>query len=266
MTKEEIRRLLLAISLQAEGDFRKITSIIHGHVFPSEDEINAVESKINCKYVTYIDEEYPRPLKNCKYPPLVLYYYGDLSLANNEEMAIAVIGSRETSEYGEYVTRKFVKDLCQDYVIVSGLAKGIDAIGHQEAIENKAKTIAVLGSGIDYCYPKENYALYKEIKEKGLVISEYPNMVPPLGVHFPMRNRLIAGLAKGILITEAKSKSGSFITVSWGQIMNKDIMCIPYPIEKESGCNQLIKEGAFMVESSEEVRYIMEGVEELKNH
>lgn len=266
MKKERVRQLLLALSLQTKGSYREMMNFIRARKVPSDEDIDKAESQIKCKYVTLLDEEYPSSLKMLRYPPIVLYYYGDLSLAYNEGTSLAVIGSRDYTDYGARATVNMVKELCGDYIIVSGLAKGIDAIAHQETLENKGKTIAVLGSGIDNCYPDENYPLYLDIKEKGLIISEYPNFVGPDAEHFPMRNRIIAGLAKGILITEAKEKSGTLITVSWGQIFNKDIMCIPYPMGQQSGCNLLIKEGAFMVETSEEVRYIMEGVEQLKNH
>ena len=264
--KQNSRQLLLAASLRADGDYYKTLDILHGLDLPDDDEVKEAENKINCKYVTYLDADYPKALKATRFPPIVLYYYGDLSLVNHEGHALAVVGSRVTSEYGANVTARFVKDLCQDYVIVSGLAKGIDAIAHRETIENKGKTIAVLGSGIDNCYPCENLALYKEIKEKGLVISEYPNMATPDANHFPMRNRIISALSRGTLVTEAGIRSGTLITVNWSLTLSKSVMAIPYPIGRESGCNQLIKEGAFLVESPDEVRYFMQGLDELKNH
>ena len=211
-----------------------------------------------------MDKEYPPELKKVYRAPIVLYYYGDISLLYKEKEALAVIGSRECTEVGRTITDQLVTELAPDFRIVSGLAKGIDAVAHESAIKAGGDTIAVLGSGIDYCYPYENYALYRLIKEKGLVISEYPNFTMPTQISFPMRNRIIAGLSKGILITEAKKKSGTMITVRWAQMIDKDIMCVPYRPSDESGCNQLIKEGAFMVEDSDDVRMTLGGTQDLK--
>ena len=146
------------------------------------------------------------------------------------------------------------------------MAKGIDSVAHITSIHHGGRTIAVLGSGIDYCYPWENLELYKIIKEKGLVISEHPNIIPPEPENFPMRNRIIAGLAKGILITEAKKRSGTLITVNFGQSLSKEIMCVPYPCYEDSGCNQLIKEGAYLVEDADDVRLIMDGTAKMILH
>ncbi|MBE6136531.1 MAG: DNA-protecting protein DprA [Erysipelotrichaceae bacterium] len=264
MTNEYFRKLLLAVSLKACGDYDKIMRMITDRDFPSDEEIENAEQQIKSGYITYLDDEYPESLKQTNRPPIVLYYYGDISLLYKEKKAIAVIGSRECSDIGVEITQRFVSELATDYLIVSGMAKGIDAVAHESAIRAGGKTVAVLGSGIDYCYPYENYNLYRILRTLGLVISEYPNATVPEIINFPMRNRIIAGLAKGILITEAKKKSGTLITVNWGQMFSKEIMCVPYRIDDESGCNELIKEGAYLVEDSDEVRLIMDGTGNLK--
>ena len=264
MTPDIIRKLLLYASIKEGGDYSRIIRYIHENNFPPDEEIEQADKFIKSGYITYLDEEYPQELKRIYRPPLVLYYYGDISLLYKEKEALAVIGARECTETGRKITDQLVTELASEYRIVSGMAKGIDAVAHESAIRAGGDTIAVLGSGIDYCYPWENRDLYKMIKGKGLVVSEYPNLTMPSQLSFPMRNRIIAGLSKGILITEAKKKSGTMITVSWAQGLTKDIMCVPYRVEDDSGCNQLIKEGAFMVEDSDDVRLILDGTKNLK--
>lgn len=264
MADQLIRKLLLSISLKAGGDYNRIMQMIVDRDFPPDEEIERAEQRIKSGYITYVDKEYPPELKKIYRPPIVLYYYGDISLLYKEKGAIAVVGSRECTEVGKRITNQFVRDLAIDYRIVSGLARGIDAVAHESALEVDGDTIAVLGSGIDYCYPPENYELYRTLKTRGLIISEYPNSTMPTQLSFPLRNRIIAGLSKGVLITEAKKRSGTLITVNWAQDFAKDIMCVPYRVEDSSGCNQLIKEGAFMVEDSDDVRVILEGTKNLK--
>ena len=264
MTNELLRKLLVYISVKFEGNYTQMVQYIHENEFPPDEVIEKADELIKCKYITYLDKEYPVELRKVCRPPLVLFYYGDISLLYKEKEAIAVIGSRECTETGRKITDKLVTDLAPDYRIVSGLAKGIDAVAHESAIKAGGDTIAVLGSGIDYIYPWENRDLYKLIKKRGLVISEYPNFTLPTQLSFPLRNRLIAALSKSILITEAKKRSGTMITVDWAHSMSKDIMCVPYRAEDDSGCNQLIKEGAFMVEDSDDVRVTLEGTKNLK--
>ena len=259
-----IRKMLLALSLKVDGDYELMFQLLITYQFPSLEEIEEAESKIKCRYITYIDEDYPTCLKQVYHPPMVLYYYGDLSLLGQEEKSIAVVGSRDASDMGINRTMELVHELSSEYIIVSGLARGIDTAAHIATLQSKGKTIAVLGCGIDYCYPEENKDLYKIIKKKGLVVSEYPNETQPLQDHFPKRNRIIAALAKGILITEAKRKSGTLITVNWAQSMTKEIMCVPYRVEDDSGTNQLIKEGAYMVEDADDVRLVMDGTKNVK--
>ena len=264
MADEFIRKLLLSVSLKAGGDYNRIMDMILRRDFPPDDEIERADRLIKSGYVTYIDEEYPTELKRVYRPPIVLYYYGDLSLLYKEKEALAVVGARECTSVGRKITNQLVRDLAPDYRIVSGMAKGIDAVAHESALEVGGDTIAVLGSGIDYCYPIDNFDLYRMLKNRGLVISEYPNFTAPTQLSFPMRNRIIAALSKGVLITEAKKRSGTMITVDWAQSISKDIMCVPYRAEDDSGCNQLIKEGAFMVEDSDDVRLVLEGTKNLK--
>ncbi len=198
-------------------------------------------------------------LKEIEDKPLVLYTKGNYKLLNKENK-IAVIGSRECSEYGKKITLKFSYLLARkNYIIVSGMAKGIDSYAHKGALIAKGKTIVVLGSGINYIYPKENEKLYNEIIEKeGLIISEHPLSRKPIPEYFPYRNRIISGLADKILVTEAGKRSGSMITVNYALEQGKNIYSIPGNITsyKSEGTNLLIKEGAFLVTSLEDILYL----------
>ena len=217
-----------------------------------------VYKKTKCKTLTIMDPEYPLYLKQLHRPPIVLFYYGDISLINEENMKknLAVIGTRSCTEYGLKETNRIVSELGKNCNIVSGLAKGIDAMAHQTALDVGTKTIAVLGSGINNPYPKENIELYKDIiKRGGLVVSEYPNFSSPLQFHFPIRNRLIAMFSKALLVTEAYDyNSGTGITARYAYSFNKKVMAIPYPADVlNSYCNYLIQEGAVLVRSAEDV-------------
>lgn len=246
--------MLLYLSIINNGDWQKINNCINNHEDISDEIILEKIKGVKSKYITILDPEYPDYLKNVVMPPFVLYYYGDISLIQNIEKNIAVVGTRKYSKYGESVTRKFVASLSKKLNIVSGLAVGIDSIAAEECLINKGKTIAVLGSGIDYPYPPSNTPLYKQIKQKGLIISEYPGELAPLPACFPFRNRIIVGLSKNVLITEAKMKSGTSITANIALDMGETVMCVPERIVNESLCNFLVSVGgAKLVISPEDI-------------
>ena len=258
MIIQKARDVLICLSVLEGGDWNRILRRVQKNELPSDEEIDAIMKGLKCKCLTYVDAEYPQWLKMMRCPPFVLFYYGDISLLLKEpEKCLAVIGSREYSEYGANATREIVKDVAKELVIVSGLAKGIDTIAAETAIAHGGKTIAILGSGIDNCYPLENIPLYNQIKSQHLLISEYPGKTTPDSYHFPFRNRLIAYLSKCILVTEAGERSGTSITVNWGLCSGKNIMCIPYPFGVSSACHRLIKEGALLVENGNDVLEFM---------
>lgn len=204
---------------------------------------NVIKLNINSKY-------YPERLKNIDIPPKELYCLGNLELLNNKNN-IAIIGSRNCTKYGEKVAKDFAFNLANEEVcVISGLAKGIDSFAHIGALKANGKTIAVLGSGIDNMYPKENWELFEEIiKVKGLIISEYPLGTKPLKQNFPARNRIISGLSDGVLVVEARKNSGTNITVDFALEQGKDVFVIPGNIysKTSSGTNFLITEGAIPV-------------------
>ena len=181
----------------------------------------------NIHFITIEDNEYPEKLKNIYDPPFWIYIKGDISILNNP--SVAVIGSRNCSEYGVYTARKIGEDLAKiGIVVISGMAKGIDKFAHIGCINAGGKTIAVLGSGFDNVYPKENKKLFEKIvNEGGLVISEYPPEFKPLSMHFPARNRIISGLSDKVIVVEAGEKSGTFITVDYSIEQGKDIYAVP---------------------------------------
>ena len=248
------RDILAYLSVVEKGDWDHIYERITNKVSASPEEILNVVNKIPSKFVTIVDEDYPSQLLNMYKPPFVLYYQGDISWTHMPLFhPIAVVGSRECSEYGILATKKIVSDIADDFPIISGLALGIDAVAAQTAIECGGKTIAVIGSGLNICYPKENQDLYERIKNTQLLITEYPHGVQSSPNKFPMRNRIIAGIADSVIVTEAGSMSGTSITVNFALHVGKNILCVPHPIDKNSACNRLIKEGAYLIENGQDV-------------
>ena len=253
-----LRDIIIAEAIVFEGDYRKILNALTSKTYMDELKANEVCKSLKCNAITIMDKEYPEYLRHMYRPPLVLFYYGDISLIEKPFNCLGVVGTREPSELKRGVTYDVVKDVCKDYIIVSGMAKGIDRVAHKSAIDNGGKTIAILGSGIDVCYPSENEDIYEEINHNHLLLSEYPNLVTPNQDHFPFRNRLIAMLSKGILVTESAIRSGTSITVNFALTYGRDVMCVPSNDLNNSGCNAFIKQGAALVENAFDIRNIMD--------
>ena len=248
-----MRKILLYFSLKYQGDYHQIYQAIQKKEKVSLEELNDIEKEIKCSYITIIDSQYPENFKQIPNPPWVLYYYGDIKILNHYPK-LALIGTRKNSDYGRQMCEQLVKESAvYDCVIISGLAQGIDGIAHQNALKFKIPTIAILGSGIDYCYPKQNYLLYKEIKDKGLLISEYPNQVKPQRNYFLIRNRLIAALCDQIVVVESNYHSGTMNTITYALEYGKDIGCVPALANLKSGCNYLIKQGAKLIENAKDI-------------
>ncbi len=247
------RELLLFLALRFNGEWDKIyEAILNREPFEFEEEEKQAEN-LKANYLTILDDNYPAYLKNIYKPPFVLFYYGDISLLDDNKKCLSVVGSRKATPYGSNITREIVKDVCKDYIIVSGLALGIDAVAHQTCLDNSGKTIGIIGCGIDRVYPEENYSLYQEIKNNGLLISEYPNKYISGVGSFPFRNRLIAACSKGTLVTEAYERSGTMITVNYALEYGHEILVVPYSIDAHCACNRLIREGGVLVESGDDV-------------
>ncbi len=206
------------------------------------------------KIITIKDDDYPKRLKDIYDPPALIYMRGEVK--SEDELAIAIVGSRKTSPYGRWFTEKIGQDLARHGItIVSGMARGIDSIAHQGALQGGGRTIAVLGCGVDVIYPSENRNLFYQIIEQGAVLSEFPMGSRPEGGHFPRRNRIISGLSIGVVIVQASAKSGSLITAGYALEQGREIFAVPgnVGVEGSRGTNQLIKEGAKLVESTEDI-------------
>ncbi len=220
--------------------YRDISAAKNNYMFYMD---GLLSQGIDC--VTIEDETYPDRLRNISNPPYLLYTKGDISLL--KEFCIGAVGSRAATAYGKRVAFNFGRELAgQDIVTVSGMARGIDAEVHKGTLAGKGKTIAVLGSGINIIYPKDNTNLYREIAETGLIISEIAPGYPPEPGNFPARNRIISGLSYGVLVIEAKIRSGALITIDFALEQGRDVFAIPGPITSQNseGTNNLIKQGA----------------------
>lgn len=241
-----MEEILLFFALKYNGDFQDILKALQRKEKVSDEERRKAVEQVQSKYTTIISDDYPEALKEIACPPFVLFYHGDLNILKNK--CIGIIGKRVPSEYGTSVTDKIVCDLVKnEYTIVSGMALGVDTLAHRCALNNKGKTVAILGSGINYCYPKRNRELYTTLKNEHLIISEHPNDYVPQAKDFPTRNRLISGLSESVVVTEAERRSGTMITVGHALDQGKEIYCIPSRITDPVGCNLLIQQGAKLV-------------------
>ena len=251
--KFDSRVLLVYLAIKYQGDLEKILNALELKDFnvPYDEALKTYES-LPCKVMTILDYDYPQKLLKAYRPPVVLFYYGDISLLDKQ--IIAAVGSRDYSRHGKNCTENIIKDLCKGRVIISGLARGIDTIAHKCAIDNGGRTIAVLGSGIDKCYPPENKELYEEIKKNHLLISEYPFNTPPSSEHFPMRNRIIIALSDGVYVPQINSyTSGTMISLSIGLSLGKPIYVAPHPQGSDTINNNLINEGAVLADSAKQI-------------
>ncbi len=199
------------------------------------------------------EAEYPKLLRQCYDPPPYLFYRGRMQ---PEAVCLAVVGSRHSTPYGRNVARSFSESLSRNGVtVVSGAARGIDSAAHEGALTAGAPTIAVLGCGVDVCYPPENARLINQIAEIGCVISEYPPGTPPAPGRFPARNRIVAGMSMGVLVVEAAEKSGALITADLAMEENRDVYAIPGSVFSEAsrGTHRLIQQGARLITSVEDL-------------
>ena len=209
----------------------------------------------NIKIININEREYPQALKEIYDPPISLYVKGNIEKLNNKN--IGIVGCRECTAYGKKSAEYFAYNLSKQNInIVSGLAKGIDSYAHLGSL-NTGNTIAVLGNGLDIIYPKENLELANEIiKRGGTIISEYPCGTKPDKMKFPARNRIISGISKGVIVVEAKEKSGTLITVDFALEQGRDVFVVPGNINSINsvGTNDLIKQGARLVTTYEDIR------------
>jgi DNA processing protein len=208
--------------------------------------------KQNISFIPIYDEKFPHLLKEISDPPPLLYYKGDISLAQRPNL-ISVVGTRYPTNYGKSALEHLLKPLIMDnWIIVSGMAKGIDTLAHETALNNHGKTIAVIAGGLFHLYPKQNISLAKILMSSHLILSEHPPTTPPQKWHFPMRNRIISGLSAGTIVIQAKKRSGSLITAQQALEQNREVFAVPGSIfdECSSGTNELIQSGAKLVQDA----------------
>lgn len=219
-----------------------------------EKIIEATE-KTKAKVLTIVDDNYPELLKQIYDPPILIWYKGDIDLLHKP--GVAVVGTRNTTTYGKKIAKKLTAELSEaGLCIFSGLAHGIDSFAHQAAVDSGGKTVAVLGSGIDWIYPAKNKDLANAIvKSGGLVISEFPPGTKPDAGNFPIRNRIVSGLSLGTLVVESGIQGGSIITAELALDQNREVFAVPHPIDSASGtgCNYLIKNGAKLVQTVDDI-------------
>lgn len=245
-TPENIYNATKSEILKIDGIGEKICN----NIITSKDKdlIEKIEGymlKNDIKLINITESKYPDKLRKIYDPPMTLFYKGDLALLNKK--SIAVVGSRNATNYGIKTAFKIGKEVSENgRVVISGLARGIDTWAHKGALTNFGGTIAVIGSGLDYIYPSENYLLYKEISQKGLLLSEFVVGTKPIPGNFPARNRIVSGISDAIIVVEASEKSGALITVDFALDEGKSVYAVPGNIDsnQSKGTNELIKNGA----------------------
>ncbi len=268
MTEAKLKNLLQAFSTpekifdspisnlsEIKGIDNEIATSIKNYTRSKETEEKCKWAELhNINIISYLDETYPRNLKNTSHAPPVLFVRGEIKEA--DQKSLAIIGTRNPTPYGRMVAEKFSFELAQlGITIVSGLARGIDTSAHIGALKAKGRTIAVLGCGVDIYYPPENKRYYDEIVKNGAIVSEFNLGTTPFGMNFPKRNRIISGLSLGVLAVEAPASSGVLNTVTWAADQGREVFAVPGAIDKQSsvGTNQLIKDGAKPVTSVEDI-------------
>jgi DNA processing protein len=229
------------------------------HIMRRMDAETEVErtAAIGAKIVAWGEAGYPTSLVDLYDPPLVLYVLGDLR-AN--ERCVAIVGARQATPYGRRMAETLARDLSGAAIaVVSGLARGIDAAAHRGAIAGGGRTIAVLGSGLLQCYPREHEGLMREVAAHGAVVTEFPLDTPPFAYHFPRRNRIVSGLALGTCVVEAAEKSGSLITAEWALEQGREVFAVPQRADDPgaAGVHRLIRDGATLVERAEDVVFAL---------
>lgn len=218
-----------------------------------DQEMEKLEKAL-IRVITVQDESYPKLLKQISSPPILLYVKGRVEILN--QPSLAVVGTRRASEYGRKAVNKLVPGLSYKLVIVSGLARGIDGWAHRVCLSSGGKTVAVLGHGLERIYPPENRPLAEEIVAKGgCLVSEFPFGSPMMPSNFPLRDRIIAGLALGTLVIEGSQKSGTKITAGFAADFGREVFCVPGPIDSPTaaGPAELIQQGAKLVTKVEDV-------------
>ncbi|MFH0790362.1 MAG: DNA-processing protein DprA [Candidatus Omnitrophota bacterium] len=252
-------KAVLEASLEDISEVENVGRDTAGKIIDSRKKIDISRQiklieKNNVTLVPLGSESYPASLKTIFDPPLVLFVKGEI--LTQDYFSIGIVGTRMASFYGRTMAEKLSRELVErGFTIVSGGARGIDTFSHQAALKTKGRTLAVLGCGVDITYPPENKKLFEEISEKGAVVSEFPLSAPPDRRNFPMRNRIISGLSLGVVVIEAPMKSGALITVTHAIDQGREVFSVPGKADSfvSKGTNQLLREGAKLVENADDI-------------
>src|SRR5256885_14518182 len=220
----------------------------------AEKELASTQKIDRCRLLNWTEPEYPPSLLQIYDPPVLLYVRGDTQVLN--QPAVSIVGTRRPTLYGTQMAERLGRELAaRGLVIISGLARGIDAIGHQGVMAVNGRGVGVLGTGIDVCYPKENKKLYEKVLERGAILSEFPFGTHPAPENFPVRNRIVAGMPLGVVVVEGAQYSGSLITARLAMEFGREVFGVPGNVTQPVSFapNQLIKQGAKLVTSAEDV-------------
>lgn len=240
-------------SIRYEGDWSKIAAAL-------KNREPVIPQKITDPFITIFDEDYPEALHDLRFPPWVLFYRGNIELLKRP--AVTIVGSRRMTGYGKRVTALSASVLSEKYVLVSGLAKGVDGIVHRTAIGCGGNTVGVIGCGLNTRYPRENEYLFRAMEKEQLILSEYPSSTGVKRHHFPWRNRILAALGQRVIVTQASLRSGTMGTVNEAMNLDREIWCFPYEFDDEtgSGCNLLISQGANIMRDRRDLEEMNETV------
>ncbi len=252
---EHVFQAGLSDLLTVEGLRQTVARKILGREYTVDPEevLKRVEKR-KARIILYSDQDYPLALREIHDPPMVLYIQGKEIPHNLSH--IAIVGSRNPTPYGQKVAEKIGQGLARRGLsVVSGMARGIDSAAHWGCLSGRGFTVAVIGTGIDIVYPASNQKLFHQIIQKGAVISEFPLGTPPEPKNFPIRNRIISGLSMGVVVVEATKKSGSLITAALALDQGREVFAVPGSINsfKSTGCHFLIKQGAGLIENSDDI-------------
>ncbi|MCX6290173.1 MAG: DNA-processing protein DprA [Bacteroidetes bacterium] len=248
------------------GSERAEAILSRQHFERAEKEVQFIR-KHNIKTFFYLDKDYPGRLKNCDDAPVLLYYKGTCDL--NKQRMIAIVGTRNATEYGKQITEKFVEDFSHyDAVIVSGLAYGIDLCAHKAALKNHLPTIGVIAHGLDRIYPSVHKPVAEKMINHGGLLTEFPSMTTPDRENFPSRNRVVAGMTDATIVIESATKGGALITADIANSYNRDVFAVPGKVGEEysAGCHELIRlNRAMLVESAAQVAEILNWNDDAKS-
>ena len=250
-------QLLIHIGTKTKGDAKAMLDIIREKRPFSLEEVEETNKSLKSKAFTIVDPCYPKSFHECHFPPICMFYKGNLDLIRDYRKCCTIVGSRMASEYAIKRVGEIAEELAKRGItIVSGLAKGIDGAALRAAAPY-GKAVAVLGNGLDYHYPSENRDLQDRIAKEGLLMTEYPEGVAPKADHFPCRNRILAALGSVVFIGEAHAHSGTIVTVAHALDLNRDVAVLPFRATDGTMNNHLIADGATLAETADDIMDMM---------